>query len=357
MPFFEQHEKSLAIPLWVILLVDMAKQRHIPPDKLLKGSKLFLSDLSNPKLRISHQQFSRVIENVSKYLPHSDSAFLLGSRLYPNHLESAGQIIVHAENLSDIIAAARHFHYQIFPFLFMRNESTEQYQYFIFNQAIIIENINHYQFICELFSSLIISIAKQKQLPLSRLTIKFPYSAPRHIEQYQAYLPCKFEFSPSTNAVSTFNTQQVYHLPLQIKFDNGLLMFPLANGNADLIKHYQQKVPSITLKVGFIHYVMQQMIKRVRNKQEINADWLANHLSISNATLKRKLNQHNVTYQQLFDMVRQQQAVFLLTEQNYNNEKIAENLNFSDITNFRRSFKRWTGFTPQALKNLNQHPS
>jgi AraC-like DNA-binding protein len=350
MPFFEQHEKTLAIPLWVILLVDMAKQRHIAPDKLLKGSKLFLSDLSNPTLQVSHQQFSRVIENISKYLPHSDSAFLLGSRLYPNHLESAGQAMAHAENLSDIIAAARHFHYQIFPFLFMRNESTEQHQYYIFNQAISIENINHYQFICELFSSLLISIAKQKQLPVSRLSIRFPYPAPRHIEQYQAYLPCKFEFSPSANSLPTFSSQKAYHLALQIKLDKGLLMFPLANANAALIKHYQQKVPSTTLKVGFIHYVMQQMINRVRSKQEINADWLANHLSISNATLKRKLCQHNVTYQQLFDMVRQQQAVFLLTEHNFNNEKIAENLNFSDITNFRRSFKRWTGFTPQALK-------
>lgn len=350
MPYFEQHEKTLSIPLWVILLVDIAKQRHIAPDKLLKGSKLFLSDLSNPKLKVSHQQFSWVIENVSKYLPHSDSAFLLGSRLYPNHLDSAGQAIAHAENLSDIITATQHFHYQIFPFLFMRSESTEQHQYFIFNQAISIDNINHYQFICELFCSLIISIAKQKQLPLSRLTIRFPYPAPKHIEQYQAYLPCKFEFSPSTNTVSTFNTQQACNLPLQIKFDKGLLMFPLVNGNAALIKHYQQKVLPMTLKIGFIQYVMQQMVNRVKSKQEINADWLANNLSISNATLKRKLKQHNVTYQQLFDMVRQQHAVFLLTEHNLNNEKVAENLNFTDITNFRRSFKRWTGFTPQALK-------
>jgi AraC-like DNA-binding protein len=84
----------------------------------------------------------------------------------------------------------------------------------------------------------------------------------------------------------------------------------------------------------------------------VPAQWLAEQLTMSQATLKRKLSQHNVTYQQVFDMVRQQQAVFLLTEQHFNNEKIAHVLNFSDITNFRRSFKRWTGLTPQALKKV-----
>ncbi|MEW6993571.1 helix-turn-helix domain-containing protein [Colwelliaceae bacterium MEBiC 14330] len=352
MSFFEQHEKNLAISLWLILLVDMAKKNHIAPDKILKGSKLFLSDLSNPTLVVSHQQFSQVIHNINKCLPHGNSAFLLGSRLYPSHLESAGQAIFHAQNLSDIIVTIRHFHHQVFPFLFMRSESSEQHQYCLFNQAISRENLHHYQFICELFTSLLISIAKQKQLPLSRLSIRFPYPAPRHIEQYHSYLPCQFEFSPSSKNFTGIAIQQSNNLPLQIKFDKGLLSYPLAHGNPTLIAHYQQKVPSTTANIGFIQYVMQKMVERLQKKQEINAQWLAEQLTMSQATLKRKLSQHNVTYQQLFDMVRQQQAVFLLTEQHFNNEKIARDLNFSDITNFRRSFKRWTGLTPQALKKV-----
>jgi AraC-like DNA-binding protein len=351
MSFFEQHEKNLAISLWLILLVDMAKKNHIAPDKILKGSKLFLSDLSNPTLTVSHHQFSQVIHNINKYLPHGNSAFLLGSRLYPSHLESAGQAIFHAQNLSDIIVTIRHFHHQIFPFLFMRSESTEQHQYCLFNQAISRENIHHYQFICELFTSLFISIAKQKQLPISRLSIRFPYPAPRHIEQYHSYVPCKFEFSPSSKNFTGIAIQQANHLPLQIKFDKGLLSYPLAHGNPTLIAHYQQKVSTMA-NIGFMQCVMQHMIKRLQTKQEINAQWLAQQLTMSQATLKRKLSQHNVTYQQVFDMVRQQQAVFLLTEQDFNNEKIAHDLNFSDITNFRRSFKRWTGLTPQALKKV-----
>lgn len=348
MPYFEQQDKVLFIPLLLILLVDIAKQRGIAPDKLLKGSKLFFSDLANAELRISHQQFTRIVENTCKLLPHGDTAFLLGSRLYPHHLEAGGQTIAHSENLSDVLTAVKQFHFQLFPFLFMHQAKTQQHQVLMFNQAITIEKSNYYQFICELFSSLLVAIAKQKNLPLSRLSLRFPYSTPRHIEQYHAYLPCKFSFTPCSSA--PHNQQESDYFPLQVKFDNGLLNLPLEHANATLMQHYLHKAANSSNKIGFIQYVMQLLTKRVKRKQEVNADWLAAHLKISQATLKRKFAQHNVNYQQIIDMVRQQQAVFLLTEKNFNNEKIAEDLNFSDTTNFRRSFKRWTGFTPQTFK-------
>lgn len=36
----------------------------------------------------------------------------------------------------------------------------------------------------------------------------------------------------------------------------------------------------------------------------------------------------------------------------YSNEEVAEYLRFTDTTNFRRSFKRWTGLVPSAVRDL-----
>ena len=44
-PFFEQHDKVLKPQLLIILLVELAKQRGVHSDKLLKGTKLFHQDL------------------------------------------------------------------------------------------------------------------------------------------------------------------------------------------------------------------------------------------------------------------------------------------------------------------------
>jgi AraC-like DNA-binding protein len=43
-------------------------------------------------------------------------------------------------------------------------------------------------------------------------------------------------------------------------------------------------------------------------------------------------------------------ALYLFHTQGYDNEAVARYLGFHDATNFRRSFKRWTGVTPSFLK-------
>ena len=55
-------------------------------------------------------------------------------------------------------------------------------------------------------------------------------------------------------------------------------------------------------------------------------------------------------YQQLLDEVRLHQAIHWLQFHGDSPEQICRRLNFSDPTNFRRSFKRWCGLTPSACR-------
>ena len=43
---------------------------------------------------------------------------------------------------------------------------------------------------------------------------------------------------------------------------------------------------------------------------------------------------------------------YLYRVKGYSNEEVAAYLQFNDSTNFRRSFKRWTGLSPSALRQL-----
>jgi AraC-like DNA-binding protein len=53
--------------------------------------------------------------------------------------------------------------------------------------------------------------------------------------------------------------------------------------------------------------------------------------------------------------MRCQHAVFAIIENQQNNECIASSLQFNDIPNFRRAFKRWTGFTPSAFRENEEY--
>ena len=45
-------------------------------------------------------------------------------------------------------------------------------------------------------------------------------------------------------------------------------------------------------------------------------------------------------------------ALYLYQVKGMSNDEVAEYLSFTDAANFRRSFKRWTGSTPNLIRQL-----
>lgn len=347
--FFEQDDKVLNSQSLVILLVDIAKQRGVHPDKLLKGTKLFYTDLFKQKVNISQRQFVKLINNTIKLVNQADIPFLLGSRLFPTQLEQVGAVLMNTHNLLDMLRVIRCYQQHIFPYMFMVQKQHQQQHHFFFNHAISNEQTTYQQFMCEFLSSLLVSAIKWRLKKLPPLCITFPYAQPAHIEQYQAYLPNCYQFMPK--AQQTLIATSVQQLTtLNISIASHWLLEPFTDYNRAIKRHYINQLSSTSQQGGLIQCVLMLIAKTIEQKNTLSLEYIAKRLHISVATLKRKLANHNTSYQQLLDHYRQQQAVFQLTKQGLSNEIVADALNFSDITNFRRSFKRWTGLTPTALK-------
>ena len=73
---------------------------------------------------------------------------------------------------------------------------------------------------------------------------------------------------------------------------------------------------------------------------------VAAQLCMSDRTLKRQLAAEDSSYSALLEEVRHRQAVGLLSRTDLSLERIAEQLGYSDVANFNRAFRRWTGKTP-----------
>ena len=59
-------------------------------------------------------------------------------------------------------------------------------------------------------------------------------------------------------------------------------------------------------------------------------------------------------YQRLLDEVRLHQAILWIQFDGMTPDQVCRRLNFSDSTNFRRAFKRWSGLTPSACHKILQ---
>jgi AraC-like DNA-binding protein len=77
---------------------------------------------------------------------------------------------------------------------------------------------------------------------------------------------------------------------------------------------------------------------------------LARALGMSERTLRRRLQDHATSYQQLLDDVRSEQARTWIEQSDDTLEAIAGRLGFADTSSFFHAFKRWTGTTPAQFR-------
>jgi AraC-like DNA-binding protein len=77
---------------------------------------------------------------------------------------------------------------------------------------------------------------------------------------------------------------------------------------------------------------------------------VARALGVSVRTLKRKLAQEGMAYSTLLAEEQRDAALLLLRAGDRSIEQIADHLGYSDVANFTRAFRRWTGMTPGAYR-------
>lgn len=82
----------------------------------------------------------------------------------------------------------------------------------------------------------------------------------------------------------------------------------------------------------------------------MNVQDVARHLNLSQRTLQRRLQEKQLSYKQVVDEVRQQQALHWLRLDYLSISEIGYRLGFSNGANFTRAFKRWYGEPPARVR-------
>ena len=81
-----------------------------------------------------------------------------------------------------------------------------------------------------------------------------------------------------------------------------------------------------------------------------NSSEIAQRLSISEQTMRRKLSAEGTSYQQIKDNLRCDFATKLLSNRSLSISEVARQLDFSEPRAFTRAFKHWQGVTPKAYR-------
>ena len=131
-----------------------------------------------------------------------------------------------------------------------------------------------------------------------------------------------------------------------------------ANTNADpglqqVLLSAAERVVIKQVKDAPLIYALRTKLPEALEHGAYSAEDLAAALGLSKRTLQRQLSAENVTFQDLLDFYRQEQAVKMLRDGERNMSRVAYALGYNEQSSFNRAFRRWTKQSPSTWLRSN----
>lgn len=312
-------------------IVDVCTARDVNIHRLLRGTGIFADDLLDGRPLSAHQLLSLLI-NAQQLTPGYDCSFQIGRRLVNSHNDPVMQAAKHARSFMEVMRILNVYGLFVSPFLtasFYKDGKSE-IGYLALQQRFGCQKV--FQFVIEIYCTALVALNQQLLGRRMAVEFHFPFKRPRHIQEYEENLGYRLKFEQPALLVSFAKSEA------KIRYSQ----------HNDWVKRHA--IRQIKAHYPCVHTLLDITRRLIQTSPEKGLSDIASDIGMSPATFKRKLKEQGVTFKQLHDDTRLQEAINCLLVQRLNNEQSASHMSFSDLTNFRRSIKRWTGFTPNELR-------
>lgn len=172
---------------------------------------------------------------------------------------------------------------------------------------------------------------------LTPLEISLSYSKPAYASKYREIFRCPIHYDQPVNALwitPPGDTPLVHSDPITAKI---------------CLKLVEQLLEKHSSEENFILEVRRILLRAPGQFPDMEA--VAVELGMSSRTLRRKLEELATSFKGQLDDVRRQLAIEYLQNSHLHLEDIAALLGYTELTNFRRAFKLWTGHPPSYYRS------
>ncbi|MES9904416.1 MAG: AraC family transcriptional regulator [Sedimenticola sp.] len=335
-PYLPNLDEQVYSVLEIAALARKLNDEGISDEQVLEGTGIKESVLKDPAARVSIRQRITVYENILNLSDDQALALRVGQSMAVSSLGIWGYAILSCNTLRGGIE---------FAFNYMRLAGPVGKKTFLEegDQAVLRwENILQLDdrvvpFALELwFSSALQWIRDIMHSPFELVEMRFTYEELPYAEEYRKTFGCPVRFNCEYN---------------EMRFDVAFMDQPTARGNPLTEQVFRELCDQLMLdlhaKTGIVKDV-HSILTTQGNFPDIVT--VADQLHMTTRTLRRKLATQGTSYLLLITEMRKQQSIKFLRETNMSIEEISDRVGFSDSSNFRTAFKRWTTKTPSMYR-------
>jgi len=332
-------------PTLVGSILDIAANRGITPSTLCCGLGFTADTLKNvPDLKLSYRQISQVARRYKTAVGTQASGLDLGAAQTPFSLGLTG---VGMLTFGTVAEAVRYcLEHQLQAGAVLDHQATFIGGSFSIELTPRFDDPELASFFVEEGLASILAIGRILIGPnLQANCVEVTHEQPADTLTYFSTFKCPITFSGQANRI-TFDTRWLgCKIATHDSFASGLIRRQLE----DLLRTRQRPCQD-----DFIESAAQFL--RSNLHRPVSIDDVARSLNVSARTANRRLSQYGYSFRQLLDKARHDQAEELLTMPSISVDAVASAVGFTDPSNFRRAYKRWTGRAPRGNRPRPQLP-
>ncbi|BFM50062.1 AraC family transcriptional regulator ligand-binding domain-containing protein [Marinomonas sp. THO17] len=337
--WLERHDAYLFAHQQAVILMDLLISRGVEANYFLRKTGLFYDDVTQGKRILSPQQLAQLFDNASQPPFLEDISFIFGQRMLPGYFDSLSHCLQNSPTTLDALERLCEFACLFFPLLTPRLRQTPSHVFIEFQQAfgaispslLSSEQSRATRFVKEMTITALVSYSNwlaNTHLPWS---ISLDYAQPDHQAEYEVYLGRDRRFNGKRLSMSIAKQDLIKANPMS---SPSMYKMSLTESRRAL-----QQLDAPHSLLSLIHSILHKEVRNLPSLEDV-----ARRLNMSPATFKRKLKRHHTHYQKLCDQVRKEVAMQLMDELGYDEGQVANYFNFYDVSNFRRSCRRWFAY-------------
>ncbi|MCG7535598.1 AraC family transcriptional regulator [Pseudoalteromonas sp. OOF1S-7] len=326
------HDKRMPAH-FLITILELAEHYQVKPQQLIRGSSLFLEDLTYPGAQVAPVNVLFILKKLKRELAeHPHLAMELGQRIATGHGHVLFDLWRYAPDLCGALKAWARVQKGIETLVQFNVQRHQGMLYIRLTESASLSIQQRAVF--EIVLSACRLLLKEQLGAQIWIQVELPWSQPAQDLHYPVYLGERVHFNAPRCAIIL--QEEALYQPFK---EASALRFAQAKRSACHVLHPPQ--------------LLQAHLRRLFRKN-LSQIWsledTASYLGMSPATLKRRLKQDGTNFKLLVDEVRGQEALHLMDLNQWNNSQLASTMAFADVHSFRRAFKRWTGAVPSAFR-------
>lgn len=314
---------------------EMMRQRGHSTGEVLAGTGLTAADLADPEARVSYRQRIRQLENVIDRVPPgtwldwsnevsiSDFGLLGYAMMSSATLEKAIQIAVKYHKMAGAM----------FELIFVKENEDA-----VLRLDHLLAGGTVGQMVVEqLFAGITPLMELLTGQPFQPNVIYFNHAEPPYSAKYASVFGCPIRFDERYS---------------EYRFNSAMLQRPLAEADANTARICEESCRKLLNQMEIEEDIVSRICHLLLSTpgEFPKLDVIASNLSIGTRTLRRRLKSLGTSYQRILDDVKKELAMEYLQTTALSIQEISDLLGYSEVTNFRRAFVKWTDVSPYQYR-------